>query len=404
MKAVIQAGGLGIRISALRSDLPKPMLEIAGKPILQWQIDCLQKQGITEITIIIGHLGDSIKSYFGDQVDYIVESEPLGTAGALYYLKEKVKKDFLLINGDIVFDIDFHRFISAHNKMNSSATVLVHPNNHPFDSGLIEYSKDNKIINWYSKGNHPNWYNNCTSSGIYILSPKIIESIPEPAQIDLDREILKPLVCSNKLFAYQSPEYIFDIGTPERFYQAGIDIKSGVVKAKNLKNRQKAVFIDRDGTINKHVGFLDNINDFELISGVAAIIRKINQSGYLALCVTNQPIIARGNLNIGELHNIHQKMETLLGNEGAYLDDIVFCPHHPDKGFSGEIEEFKIACSCRKPNAGMIVELAERYNIDLSQSVMVGDSEVDRIAADRAGCWRYYNSLEEFDKQNLESD
>ena len=175
------------------------------------------------------------------------------------------------------------------------------------------------------------------------------------------------------------------MGTPERFHQVESDFKSSIVEAKNLHHKQKAIFLDRDGTINKYVGFLRNIDDFELIDGAAEAIKKINESGYLAIVVTNQPVIARGEVSWDELNEIHRKMQTLLGRDGAYLDGIYICPHHPDKGFAGERPEYKIACDCRKPKPGLLLRAAKDFNIDLSQSYMIGDDARDVEAGQNAG-------------------
>ena len=161
---------------------------------------------------------------------------------------------------------------------------------------------------------------------------------------------------------------------------------AGRVTAKNLKNKQKAIFLDRDGTINKYVGFLRDIEQFELLDGVTDAIKKINESGYLCIVVTNQPVIARGEVTYEQLDEIHNKMETLLGLEGAYLDGIYICPHHPHKGYEGEIPELKIDCDCRKPKPGMLLRAAKDFNIDLQKSYMVGDSESDILAGKAAGC------------------
>ena len=206
------------------------------------------------------------------------------------------------------------------------------------------------------------------------------------SKVDLDRQLLKPLQGTHQMFVYDSPEYVKDVGTPERYYSVCDDFKNGVVQNRNLKNKQRAIFLDRDGTINKYAGFISDINKFELIDGVADAIKMINHSEFLCIVVTNQPVIARGELTFDELDQIHNKMETLLGNEGAYIDGLYFCPHHPHKGFDGEIPEFKIDCDCRKPKPGMLLKAAEDFNIDLSQSYMIGDSESDMLAGNRAGC------------------
>lgn len=208
----------------------------------------------------------------------------------------------------------------------------------------------------------------------------------KPIKVDLDRQLLKPLAGTGKMFCYDSPEYVKDMGTPERYDAVCEDYKAGRVSGKNLQNKQKAIFLDRDGTINKYVGFLRNINEFELLDGAADAIKKINASGYLAIVITNQPVIARGEVSFEELERIHNKMETLLGKKGAYLDAIYFCPHHPHKGYEGERPELKFDCDCRKPKPGMLLKAAQDFNIDLAQSWMIGDGENDIRAGQNAGC------------------
>ena len=146
------------------------------------------------------------------------------------------------------------------------------------------------------------------------------------------------------------------------------------------------MFIDRDGTITTLDGFVTRPEQLVLADGAAAAIRMINESGFLAIVITNQPVIARGECTIAGLDEIHRKMETDLGSSGAYIDDIFYCPHHPDKGFTGERPEYKVECDCRKPKPGMIFAAAKKFNIDLSGSYMAGDSKMDALAGLRAGC------------------
>ncbi|MBP3576539.1 MAG: HAD-IIIA family hydrolase [Lachnospiraceae bacterium] len=392
MKAVIMAGGKGTRIASVASDIPKPMIPICDKPILQHQIECLRAQNITDITLIVGHLGHVIEEYFEDgskfgvNISYIVEEQPLGTAGALYFLKETITEDFILLNGDIIFDVDFERFMNYHKEKGGYATILTHPNSHPYDSGLVVTNADGLVTKWMHKEDERMYYKNRVNAGLHILSPKVLEMFTEAKKTDLDRDILKQLIPQQKLVAYDSPEYVKDMGTPDRYQKVTEDVMSGLVHAKNLKNKQKAVFLDRDGTINVYKGFITKAEDMELIPGITEVIKKINDSGYLAIVVTNQPVIARGDCTFEELQEINEKMETLLGAEGAYIDDLFYCPHHPDKGFEGERVEFKIDCECRKPKPGMLLAAAEKYNIDLSVSYMVGDDVRDMEAGRRAGC------------------
>lgn len=414
MKTVIMAGGKGTRISSVASDIPKPMIKIEGKPILEHEIECLRDQGFTDLIITVSHLGNVIVDYFGDglgispttgkpfgvHIEYYEEKTPLGNAGALFKIKDKLTDDFLLLNADAMFDVDFNRFVKFHQEHGGLVTLFTHPNSHPYDSGLIIAGKDGSVERWLAKEDErPEFYKNRVNAGLHVISPKVLDMVnvdPETVgsigsdgkviKVDLDRQILKPLAATGKMFCYDSPEYVKDMGTPERYYSVCNDFKNGTVQAKNLRKRQKAVFLDRDGTINKYIGFLWNIDDFELIDGVAEAIRKINESGYLAIVVTNQPVIARGEATVEELEEIHNKMETLLGAKGTYIDAIYYCPHHPHKGYEGEVPELKIDCNCRKPKPGMLLKAAEDFNIDLSQSWMIGDGENDIKAGKTAGC------------------
>ena len=202
-----------------------------------------------------------------------MEETPLGNAGALYKLKDKLTEDFLLLNADSIFDVDFNRFVDYHKAKGGLVTLFTHPNSHPYDSGLIIADKNGSVEKWLAKEDErPQWYRNRVNAGLHVISPKVLETEITTPKIDLDRQLLKPLA----------------------------------------------------GTINKYVGFLRDIDDFELIEGVADAIKKINASGYLAIVVTNQPVVARGEISFEELEQIHNKMETLLGAEGAYLDAIYF--------------------------------------------------------------------------------
>ena len=424
MKVIIMAGGMGTRIQSVRADVPKPMIEICGKPILLYQIENLKACGLTDITIGVGHLGHVIKDYFGDgsafgvNISYFTEERPLGTAGALFKMldgkacnevqtKTVIDEDFLLLCGDVIFDIDFNRFIAFHKEHKAWASLMAHPNGHPYDSSLLVTEtlppaekgglpvNTHRVIKWMAKEDERLYYKNLVNAGLQLISPELLRETmknfvprhPEtPDKIDLDRDVLKTNIKSGKIFAYETPEYIKDMGTPDRYYETEVDIKSGKVHARNLIQKQKAVFLDRDGTINKSNGFITKPEQFELIPGAAEAIKKINKSGYLAIVITNQPVIARGDCTFEELQLIHDKMETELGKEGAFIDGLYFCPHHSDKGFPGERPEYKCDCDCRKPKSGLFIQAAKDFNINLSQSYMIGDSENDVKAGMNAGC------------------
>ena len=393
--AVIMAGGKGSRLRSITNDeIPKPMVPVDGKPLLEYQVEKLKTYGIKKIVMIVGHLGEKIVDHFKDgkdfgvEIDYIFEKEPLGTAGAFYYLKDKIDaKDFMLVFGDIFFDMDFDRMEDFHFKNSALTTLLAHPNGHPYDSDLIQTDDTGRVIGFDSKHNvRDYWYDNMVNAGMYIINKRLLDLVKEPVKTDFEKDILANQVkLGASIYAYHTPEYVKDVGTVDRINATVEELKSGLIQSKNLKNKQRAIFLDRDGTMNVSKGFISKADDLELIPGTIDAIKAINKSGALAIVITNQPVIARGECSFEELHNIHNKLKTLLGEKGAFVDDIFYCPHHPDKGFEGEVPELKFDCECRKPKTGMIDEAVKKYNIDLSKSYMVGDSTMDLETARNAG-------------------
>ena len=393
--AVIMAGGKGSRLLSITNDeIPKPMVPVDGKPLLEYQVEKLKTYGIKKIVMIVGHLGEKIVDHFKDgkdfgvEIDYIFEKEPLGTAGAFYYLKDKIDaKDFMLVFGDIFFDMDFDRMEDFHFKNSALTTLLAHPNGHPYDSDLIQTDDTGRVIGFDSKHNvRDYWYDNMVNAGMYIINKRLLDLVKEPVKTDFEKDILANQVkLGANIYAYHTPEYVKDVGTVDRINATVEELKSGLIQSKNLKNKQRAIFLDRDGTMNVSKGFISKADDLELIPGTIDAIKAINKSGALAIVITNQPVIARGECSFEELHNIHNKLKTLLGKKGAFVDDIFYCPHHPDKGFEGEVPELKFDCECRKPKTGMIDEAVKKYNINLSKSYMVGDSTMDLETARNAG-------------------
>lgn len=394
MQAVIMAGGKGTRLSDLtKNEIPKPMVRLQGRPILEYQIEVLKENGIEEIYLIIGYLGEVIEKYFGDgsrwkvNVQYIREEEPLGTAGALYYLKKYIRGDFLFVFGDLIFDISVQRFLEFHKQKGALCSLFVHPNTHPYDSDVILTDETERVIGFLSKKEERQTdYHNLVNAGIYIMSPEICNQLMELKKMDLEKDVLFPMISDGKnIYAYRSAEYVKDVGTPERLRMAERDLEEEIVKKKNLNRKQRCIFLDRDGTINKYAGLLSRPEQLELETGVVKALKKLNQSEYLTIIVTNQPVVARGMCSIEELDEIHRKLETMLGREGVYVDKIVYCPHHPDSGYEGENRQYKVVCDCRKPKTGMIEQCVREYHIDLSKSWMIGDTTTDIKCGKNAG-------------------
>ena len=392
MKAYLLAGGKGTRLAEItKNEIPKPMAEINGKPILEHIINNLKDNGITDIIISVGYMHEKIEEYFldgkkfGVNIEYIIEDQPLGSGGALYFLKDKIKERLLICPGDTIFDINISKFEQFHIENNALISVFSHPNIHPYDSDLI-ITKNNIIKGIDKKNNVRNYYyNNNVIAGVFIIEPETLSFFKELKTVNMEHDFVNYYINTDRVFSYKSCEYIKDIGTVDRFRKTEAEMKKGLVSIKNLKNPQKAIFIDRDGTLNVYKNFITKTEDIELLPNVIEAIKKINQSEYLAIIVSNQPVIARGECSFEDVDNMFKKIETILGLEGAYIDDVYYCPHHPHSGYKGEVKELKIKCDCRKPNIGLLLKAKEKYNIDLSKSYMIGDTNNDIQTAINAG-------------------
>ncbi|MFA5878850.1 MAG: HAD-IIIA family hydrolase [Candidatus Margulisiibacteriota bacterium] len=383
-QAVILAGGKGTRLGNLTEEIPKPLVKICNKTILEYQIANLVKNGITDVILLVGYLSNKIKDYFQDgqkfgvNITYFEEKELLGTAGAFYFIKDRLDQNFIALYGDVIFDLDFTRFQIFHEAKNALASLLVHPNNHPYDSDLIMLDQD-AVITGFIKKNEPRdfYYHNLVNAGAFILNRDILQFIEPNKKQDLEKDLFSKAIPTNRVYAYKTSEYIKDMGTMDRYKLVTNHLEKGLVAAKNLGLPQKAIFLDRDGTINKLKGFLTKPEEIEIPEEAIQAFRLINNSEYLAIVITNQPVIARNLCSLAELDIIHAKIETELGLKGVYFDDLFFCPHHPDKGYPEERPEYKINCSCRKPNVGLINKAVEVYNIDLNNSYFIGDTTTD---------------------------
>ena len=394
MKVVIIAGGQGTRIASVNSEIPKAMIPVCGKPIIEHEVELCKRYGFTDFLFIIGHMGDQISSYFGGgskwgvNIDYYQETQPLGTAGALGFLKDKLTEDFYVFYGDTIVDFDMDAMLKYHQEKNADATLFLHPNDHPYDSDIVQLDAEGKVLKFDNKP-HPDGFvsKNIVNAALFIFSPKILDKIEVGVKSHIEKHVLpRCLEAGMNLYGYVSPEYIKDMGTPDRYEVVCHDFESGKVARLNKKNPRPAIFLDRDGTINEEVNLLNMPEQLKLIEGAAEAIRLINKSDYLAIIVTNQPVIARNLCSIEELEYIHASLETILGKERAYVNAIYYCPHHPDKGYPEERPEYKIECECRKPKPGMLLQAAKDWNIDLSKSYMIGDSDRDLRVGQNAGC------------------
>ena len=392
--AVVIAGGKGTRLASAFPDLAKPMVPIEGLPVAEHLIRTYSAQGVQRFIFTLGYRGEQLRNHFGNgsawgvAISYYDEVEPLGTAGALAELQSELcSSPFWVLYADTLSSIDLGRMEAFHRQHGADATLLVHPNDHPYDSDLIDAEPSGRIRAVYGKP-HPadREVRNLVNAALYLFEPKLLKQIPHGTASDFGRDLFPTWAASNALFAYLTPEYIKDMGKPERLTQVEDALRSGKVEARNLRNPQRAVFLDRDGVINVDSDLIKHPDELVLIPGAAEAIRLLNASQFITVVVTNQSVVARNLTDEAGVDRIHARMERLLADEaGAFVDAIYYCPHHPHGGFPEENPAYKVECRCRKPKPGMLLDAAERFNIDLSSSYMIGDSPRDIEAGQAAG-------------------
>lgn len=387
MRCAILCGGKGTRLGTHAGDLPKALVPIGGVPLIARLIGTAWSElDIRDFDLLVGHRADEIVTYVNDAKLGVRirchRDEGCGTAGALRAVLTQTD-DVLVLYGDVMIAMDLRRLIDVHVERRALATLVVHPNDHPQDSDLVECDPDGRITAMYARPHASDRdYPNMVSAGVHVLSSEM--TIPADA-IDLSRDVFPPLVSTGRVHGYETYEYLRDVGTPERYDSVCDDWVMGRIIARRRSFAHPAVFLDRDGVINGEIGGVRNADELIILPGVSAAIRRLNRAGYLVIVVTNQPMIAKGQMSWDDLAAVHLALAWRLGFDGAWLDGIYVCPHHPDAGFPGEVAELKCDCECRKPNPGMIHAASARFNIDLGRSFLVGDSVTDIACANRAG-------------------
>jgi histidinol-phosphate phosphatase family protein len=394
-QAVILAGGKGTRLRERLGGLPKPLIDICGIPLLERQILLAKEHGFSRVLVLVNHAAEFIIEFcasrrnWGMDIECIDDGHPRGTAGATLAVYDRLDDEFLVMYGDTMLNVDLARFHSYHARIAGvSATLFLHPNDHPHDSDLVDIDDEGRIL-----GFHPyphdstRYYPNLVNAALYWVSKQAL--LPwrrELGSLDFAKDLFPAMLRQGMLLqGYSSPEYIKDVGTPARLDKVCADFASGKIARSSLTHPQPMVFIDRDGTINREVDHLRSADQLELLPGAEAAIRRLNASEYRCCVVTNQPVIARGECSFEGMRQIHNKMETLLGRQGAYVDRIYVCPHHPDGGFPGERPELKTDCGCRKPKTGLIDRAVGDFNVARERSWLVGDSSIDMETARRSG-------------------
>ena len=400
IQIVILAGGKGTRLLDIAKGLPKPLVPINQVAVIEHQIRLAQSQGFSKATILLSYQAQKIIEYLENldiddfYLEYIIEEKARGTGGALLDCYNKLGSDFLVLYADTFILVDLPEFVKTYFSLkadiNVGAQILVHPNSHPHDSDLVEMDDEGLVTGLHGYPREAGLHSkNMVNAACYMLSKEALDLCKKKSalpQCDIAKDLIPQMLKNGlKINGYETLEYIKDMGTPNRLAEVENSIDSGKLKNRSFSTTKEVVFVDRDGCLNHEVGRITDPNKLRLIAQSGAAIQLLNENSLPVICVTNQPGVARGDISATKLNEIHNYLDYLLGLEDAFLDDIFYCPHHPDRGYEGEVPNLKITCDCRKPEIGLFHAAAKKYRIDFKKSWMIGDMTSDVLAANKTG-------------------
>lgn len=372
-QALILAGGLGTRLGEKSKDCPKPMQLINQEPFLNNIIWNLKRHDITDIILSIGYLPERFKEYYGTgqnfdvKIRFVQEDKPAGTAGAIKLCESFLDDYFLLMNGDTLFDINFHDLALTFNngKIGHLALNFV---NDTSRYGEVKLS-GKEIIEFKEKSHNNSGYIN---SGVAIFNKRLISYISDQDS-SLEKDVYPKMIEKKLLSAKKYKSFFLDIGIPVTLSEA----QSLIPKWRS----KSALLLDRDGVINIDFGYVHSLDNFKWISGARETIKMANDLGILVIVITNQAGIARGIYSEKQFKLFSKEINNELKSFGAHIDATYFCPHHPIEG----INKYRINCKCRKPKNGLIKKAILDWKLKKRNCFLIGDKKSDILAAKRSG-------------------
>ncbi|MDO8527718.1 MAG: HAD-IIIA family hydrolase [Deltaproteobacteria bacterium] len=368
-QAVILAGGIGSRLKPLTDNLPKPMIPFHGRPFLEYLVQLLIENGITEIILLLGYLPEKIIDHFGDgskwgiKISYSVGSVEEETGTRIRNAAGLLAPHFLLMYCDNYWPLNLQKISDFYNERPVLATGVVYTNRDGFTQNNIMVDGEGFVVK-YDKTRQDKSLNG-VEIGFFILDRKILEEMP-PNNFSFEKEIFPKLIGKRELRGFMTDQRYYSVGKLERLPETEAFLKP-----------KKVICLDRDGVINKKAPEGDYVKswaEFEFLPGAKEAVRLLTEKGYDIYIITNQAGVARGMMSHNDLEEIHKNMQAELQMTGGKIKKIYACTHGWNEG-----------CACRKPKPGMLFQIAKENHVDLSKIFFIGDDDRDMQAGKAAG-------------------
>ena len=376
---VILVGGFGSRLGSITKETPKPLIKINKISFLNQLICKLLKYNFKKIYLMCSYKKEKFFEEYNNKIIHktkiicIDEGNAKGTGGALFKIRNKIKSNFILLNGDTFFDIDFNILNNKKLNRNNIFMCITHKKN------TIKNFKLNNLLIRKNRICFSHKNTNLINGGIYLVNKNILQNI-ENKYCSFENDILYKEIKKNKVIGKFFNDNFIDIGSPK---------KLNYIKKNPEIIQNKCFFLDRDGVINKESGYILNFKNFIFLNGVKKAIKYLNKKRYIVIIVTNQAAIGKRILSEKKLQKIHDKMKKNLHlTNKAYIDDIYYSPYFK----KSKIYKYRKNKYDRKPNPGMILKAKKKWNINLSSSFFIGDKLTDKQASLKSNVAFYYKT------------
>ncbi|MBK8477959.1 MAG: HAD-IIIA family hydrolase [Opitutaceae bacterium] len=407
-QAVILCGGRGSRLGSIAGELPKPMVVAGGRPVLDHVIAALAAGGVRRFLLAAGYRGQVIGAHYAAGantpvdcvVETVIETEVLGTAGAVASLVGRLDEDFVVAYGDVFPDFDVAALLRAHEEVRGAGqapvgTLLVRASDHPWDSDLIVLDEvaRGRVREFVHRHEPGRLYRNVANAAVYVLARRAVECLLPGQVADFGRDVFPALLARGEVLRtheLESGGFVKDMGTPERLaaVEEYLAERAAAALARANPGLVTTVLLDRDGVLNDEAaGLVDTPEKLVLLPGAAEAVALLNRAGMRCIVVTNQSVVARGLCTEGTLAAIHARLSEAIAAEGggARIEAVLYCPHHPETHHGEGVAELRRACRCRKPQPGLIFRAWRELGIELAGAVVVGNRASDVRAGRAAG-------------------